>query len=313
MPLLLSVVLSLLLQSCVKRLAVNSIANALTEGSASVYARDDDPVLVGAALPFALKTMETLLEQAPNNKKLLIATASGFVQYAHAFVLQPANTLEFTDLAAARDERDRARRLFLRARTYALRALELDHDGITERLTSDPRAAVSTARLQDIHALYWTGVAWGSAISISKSDMSLVGEVPIVRSLLERALALAPDWEDGAIHEFFIHFDAGRTEAEGGGIAKAESHFERAMHLNGGRSIGPLVVLAETVCVRQQDRGRFKDLLNRALTFDIDKYPDRRLANILAQKKAAELLENIDHLFYLDDQAINEPPLKTHN
>ena len=203
---LLSVVLSLLLQSCVKRLAVNSIANALTEGSAIVYARDDDPVLVGEALPFALKTMETLLEQTPNNKKLLIATASGFVQYAHAFVLQPANTLEFTDLAAARDERDRAKRLFLRARTYALRALELNHDGITERLTSDPAAAVSTARLQDIHALYWAGVAWGSAISISKSDMSLVGEVPIVRSLLERALALAPDWEDGAIHEFFIHF-----------------------------------------------------------------------------------------------------------
>ena len=197
-PLLLSVVLALLLQSCVKRLAVNSIANALTEGSTSVYARDDDPVLVGAALPFALKTMETLLEQTPDNKKLLIATAAGFVQYAHAFVLQPASTLEYTDLAAARDERDRAKRLFLRARSYALRALELEHDGITQRLTSDPKAAVSTAKPQDIPALYWTGVAWGS---VDDGDELRVSDLFSVVTEFDSDPAGSPTrFQDGTVH-----------------------------------------------------------------------------------------------------------------
>ena len=295
----------------IKRLAVNSLADALTEGSASVYATDDDPVLVGQALPFALKTMEALLQETPHNKALLISTASGFVQYAHAYVLQPANTLEFTDLNAARAERERAKRLFIRARDYGLRALELDYPNLTDALNADPKDAIGHTKKDDIPAIYWTGVAWGSAISVSKNDMSFVAEVPIVRALLERALELNPSWEYGAIHEFFIIFDAGRSESEGGGIAQAEKHFKRAMELNGGRSVGPLVSLAESVCVLQQDRARFRFLLTQALDFDVDRYPEKRLANILAQKKAAELLENIDQLFYVDEEGLVEESPKT--
>jgi predicted anti-sigma-YlaC factor YlaD len=294
-------IIAVLCSGCIKRLAVNSIASALTESSADVYARDDDPTLVGQALPFALKTMESLLEQTPNNKKLLISTAAGFVQYAHAYVLQPTNRLESIDLSAARDERQRAKRLFLRARQYGLRALELDFPGIANAVVANGDSTLSHTKPEDVPALYWTGIAWGSAISVAKDDMVLVSEVPSVRALLDRTLALDPDWENGAVHEFFIRFDASRTEAEGGGIAKAEQHFKRAMELNNGRSVGPLVAFAEAVCVQEQDRDRFKALLHQALAFDPDEYPEKRLSNLLAQKRAGELLEDIDELFYLDE------------
>ncbi|MCJ7630440.1 MAG: TRAP transporter TatT component family protein, partial [Longimicrobiales bacterium] len=44
----------------VKRMAMNSVANALSggEGGSNVYLTDDDPILVGQALPFSLKLME---------------------------------------------------------------------------------------------------------------------------------------------------------------------------------------------------------------------------------------------------------------
>ncbi|MBL7994972.1 hypothetical protein JNM05_06325, partial [bacterium] len=46
-----------LISGCsVKTLAINSMADAVSEGTAGVYASDDDPELVGDALPFALKT-----------------------------------------------------------------------------------------------------------------------------------------------------------------------------------------------------------------------------------------------------------------
>ena len=41
----------------VKRIAVRTVADAMASG-ADVYATDDDPELVGAALPFGLKTIE---------------------------------------------------------------------------------------------------------------------------------------------------------------------------------------------------------------------------------------------------------------
>lgn len=70
------------------------------------------------------------------------------------------------------------------------------------------------------------------------------------------------------------------------------------MEISGGRSVGPLVTLAETVCVQEQDRERFTDLLNQATAFDVDRYPETRLSNVLAQEQAAWLLNRVDELFF---------------
>ena len=115
---------------------------------------------------------------------------------------------------------------------------------------------------------------------------------------MEKALQLDADWHNGAIHEFFIIYDSARSEADGGGLASVEDHFNRAMALNQGRSISPLVLLAESACIRQQNRQRFEILLKQALAFDVNQYPEYRLANIMAQRKAKYLLDNIDALFY---------------
>lgn len=286
----------------VKTLAVNSLADALSEGNAGVYAKDDDPELIGDALPFALKTMESLLEVTPRHKKLLVATASGFVMYGHAYVLRPANAMESSNLDAAREQRARAKRLFLRARNYGLRALELTHPFIADSLLKNHISSLSLFRKEDVPALYWTAAAWGSAISVAKSDMTLVGNFPVVVAMMERALQLDEAWAEGSIHEFFIILCAGRSESEGGGIKRAEEHFKRAMELNEGRSISPLVTLAESVCIAKQDRKQFEELLTKAQEFDFNRYPENRLANIIAQNKAKALMMNIDNLFFQGDQ-----------
>ena len=285
--------------SCsIKQMAVNSMADALSADGTSTFAIDDDPELVGDALPFALKSMEAILQATPRHRRLLIATCAGFVQYGHAYVLQPAHALEDDDLQAARKGRQRAKRLFLRARQYGIKALDLDHPGFSEAIYADPVAALEGMQENDVAALYWTGVAWGSAISAGKGDMSLIGDLPIVTAIMEKALKLDPDWHNGAIHEFFIIYDSARSESEDGGLAKVEYHYRRAMELNQGRSVSPLVLLAESVCIKQQNRQRFESLLKQSLAFDVNRYPEYRLANILAQRKARYLLDNVDSFFY---------------
>ena len=288
-----------LFASCsIKQMAVNSVADSLSAGGTGVFASDNDPELVGEALPFALKSMEAILQATPRHRDLLIATSAGFVQYGHAFVLQPALALENENLQAARKVRERAKRLFLRARQYGIQALDLDHPGFAEAIFADPVAAVKGMQRKDVAALYWTGVAWGSAISAGKGDMSLIGDLPIVTAIMEKALELDPGWHNGALHEFFIVYDSARSEAAGGGPARVEAHFKRAMALNQGRSISPLVLLAESVCIQQQNRQRFEFLLKQSLAFDVSRYPQYRLANIMAQRKARYLLDNVDSFFY---------------
>src|SRR5581483_10621942 len=117
-----------LLGCSVKRVAVRTVADALASG-ADVYATDDDAELVAAALPFGLKTLEALLQSDPRNPRLLLAAARGFTQYAYAFVDLPARRAESDDLARAQAEHERALKLYLRARDYALRGLEVAHPG----------------------------------------------------------------------------------------------------------------------------------------------------------------------------------------
>lgn len=291
-----------LLGSCsIKQVAVESVADALSSDNAGTFASDDDPELVGDALPFALKTMESLLEATPRHKKLLVATSSGFVQYAHAYVVRPAATIESTDMSLAREQRSRAKRLFIRARNYGLRALDLDYPSVSDSLLKNRLSLVSKFQKKDVPAIYWTAVAWGSAISMAKNDMALVGNFPVVEAMMARALQLDESWGKGAIHEFYIILSSGKSESQGGGVAAAEQHFKRAMELNGGHSVSPMVYLAESVCVQQQDRARFKTLLKEVLKFDVNLYPENRLSNILAQRKARLLISNIDNLFFSND------------
>ena len=283
---------------------MNTLANSLSGGGSSVYMSDDDPTLVGEALPFSLKLMETVLEETPEHHALLVATGSGFVMYAHAYVLHPARLMESTDLRAARRERARAKALFLRGRGYAGRALEVRHPGILPELLRNPDTAVQELDEDDLPAMYWFAAAHGSAVSTDKSDMDLVADFPVVPALLNRARELDETWNEGALHELLIVVATSQAEGPGGGGEQAERHFERAMELNGSRSVGPIVTLAETVCVQRQDRERFTALLNQALAFDVDSVPEKRLANLLAQEHAAWLLSRVEDLFF--DDGISE-------
>src|SRR5215510_8014881 len=109
----LSLILCVLLNcGCsVRRIAVNKLGDALAAGG-TTFASDDDPELVKAAVPFSLKLMESLLAESPNHEGLLFATASGFTQYAFAFVQQEADEMEDKDVAKAAEIRVRARKLY---------------------------------------------------------------------------------------------------------------------------------------------------------------------------------------------------------
>jgi predicted anti-sigma-YlaC factor YlaD len=287
-----------------KRLAVNKLGNALA-GTGTTFAADDDPELVKAALPFSLKLMEGLLAENPRHPGLLFAAASGFTQYSYAFVQQDAEELEDKDLAASSAMKERARRLYLRARNYGLRGLALEHPGLQKALAHDPKQAVRAMTLKDVPLLYWTAAAWGGAISLGKDQPEMVAELPVVEALMDRALELNETFNAGAIHTFMITYEMNRPAGAGQAAARARKHFDRAMALSRGQLAGPLVSLAEAVCVQQQDARQFKALLDRALDINADAKPEWRLENLVMQRRARWLLSRTDQLF------LNKTPSET--
>lgn len=293
---ILAAVCAVLCAGCsISRFAVNRVGDALA-GGAGTYASDEDPELVGAALPFSLKLVESLLAESPQHRGLLVTAASGFTQYAYGFVQLPAEQVEHQDLEFAWAEKERARRLFLRARDYGLRGLETRHEGLRGRLEADPRAALTVTDRDDVELLYWTAAAWGSAVGLAKDDPRLVGDLPRIEALADRALELHPDFGDGALHSFMINWEMIRAGAEGDPAARATEHFRRAVELSGGREAGPYVTYAEAVCRTFEDRRCFREALEQALAIDLEAKPSARLANVLMQRRARWLLDSIDRL-----------------
>jgi predicted anti-sigma-YlaC factor YlaD len=281
--------------SCsVRKFAVNQIGNAVAKGG-GVFTSDDDPELVRDAIPFGLKTMESLLAESPRHPGLLLAACQGFTQYAYAFVQMDAD-FNATDFEKQQAMHDRALKLYLRARGYGLRGLELKHPGITLQLSLDPEKAASGIAAREQPLLYWTAAAWGAAISLGKDRPGLVADVPAVKALMQRALALDENFGDGAIHEAMIVLEALPPEM-GGSVVRARQHFERAVAISKGAKPGPYVTLAETVAVMKQDRREFEELLGKALAIDPDKTPSIRLETVLMQRKARALLAKKDELF----------------
>jgi predicted anti-sigma-YlaC factor YlaD len=280
----------------IRRMAVNNVGDALAGGGAT-FASDDDPELVKAAVPFSLKLTESLLNESPRHEGLLLAAASGFTQYSYAFVQQDADEMEDKDLAAAEEMRGCARRLYLRARNYGLRGLGVRHKGFEKGLRADPKQAARAATLKDVPLLYWTAVAWAGAVSLSKDNPDLIGEMPVVEALMDRALALDEAFGDGAIHTFLITYEMSRPGGTGDSAARSRQHFERALALTQGLQAGPMVSYAEAVCVQKQDLKQFEAVLQQALTINVDVKPEWRLANLVMQRRAKWLLSRTDQLF----------------
>jgi predicted anti-sigma-YlaC factor YlaD len=287
----------LLTSGCsIRHYALNKVADALAQ-SGTTFSSDDDPELIKAAAPLSLKLMEAILEESPSNKGLLTAAASGFTQYSFAFVQEEADELESTDLAAAEVLRKRALRLYFRAQRYGLRGLEVNYPQFTRNVLLNPKATVLQASKKEVPLLYWTAAAWASIISLSKDNPKLVGEIPAMEALIDRALQLDEGYSNGSIHTFLITYEMIRAQAVGDPTVRARKHFVRAMELSHGNDASPLVALAEAVTIQLQDEKEFESLLNRALAINPDAHPENRLVNLVMQRRARWLLSRKSELF----------------
>ncbi len=289
--------LALTLPACsLKTMAVRSVANTLAD-TGDVFTRDDDPELIRDATPFALKLYESLLESVPTHVPLLVATCGSFTQYSYGFIEADADALDASRREEVRALRDRALKLYLRGRGYCLRAMdERFGPGTAQALLQDPAAVVARARRDDVPLLYWTAASWGAAISLALDRPDLAIDFPTVRALADRALALDPAWNRGAVEELLITLDS-LPEALGGKPERARQHFARAVEIQQGLSPGPYVALATGVAVAAQDRAEYQRLLEQALAIDPEQDPSNRLVILITQRRARVMLDRIGERF----------------
>ena len=291
------IVLMIISGCSVKQLAINQLGDLLASESL-VYAADNDIELVAGALPFGLKTIESLLAQSPNHQGLLLAACRGFTQYAYAFVELPADQLSVVDFRQSQLQRLRAGRLYLRARDYGLKGLDVTRQALLKSISEQGNLLSGKNTRNYLDLLYWTATAWAGAIGIQKDkDPMLLADLPIVYALIDQAITVDEDYEDGALHGLLLALSMSRPGHREVNAALAKRHFDRAVSLSKGLNAAPYVSYATAVAILQQEKVLFQQMLNKALLINPNQSPAYSLSNHLMQKYAHWLLDHSDLYF----------------
>jgi predicted anti-sigma-YlaC factor YlaD len=202
------------------------------------------------------------------------------------------------DFEKQQREMVRAKKLYLRGTGILLDGLDQKYAGFADafhRLSVD--SYLPRFKKDDVPGLYWMTAGTMAAYSLNPFDLELGVSLPVLRQLIDRAYQLDPDFNNGAIDDFYVLLLASLPPEMGGDKSLAEEHFRRAVEKSKGLAAGPYISYAESICIPAQDYEHFKENIEKALAVDPSKDPANRLVNIINQRKAQYLLDNASRYF----------------
>jgi hypothetical protein len=284
-----------------KAFTVSTTAPVLKAATASV-ASENDVVLAREAAPGQLKTVEGFLQSAPDNENLLEVLAQGYIEYAFGFLEDDLESLPDDGKHAA--ERDqvawRATNLYDRSLEYALHLIALDDKNFPDNFKKDVASAEAAAKKLDKEnapGLLFAGLALASAINLNRQDLARVVDLPKAIALIKRSHELQPKFYNaGAAMTLGVVY-CSQGKAIGGDPDLGKKFFEEAINATGGKYLMTKVMFARYYGVIVQDKDLYVKTLKEVIAAPNDLFPQQRLANALAKRRAERYLKKIDEYF----------------
>ena len=252
---------------------------------------EEDIGLAREASAFYLKVAEGLLRSLPQHVGLAESVTSGLTQYAYAFLMTEADRVESQNLKQAQALRERAARMFERAKKQGLQTLTLNHPEVIQSLSPSANSRPMQLPAQAVGLAYWTAAAWGGQISLSTDSPDVVADLPLAVTLAHKAWLVNPSYGDGALASLMGTLELARP---GGSRSRALAYFDQAIEISQGQSPGPWVAKAEGWALDQQDRPAFEMWLNKAIEVSSGK---RDLSSQIMRDRARWLLSQADSIF----------------
>jgi hypothetical protein len=273
-----------LLEGCIQTIALRSMGGILDNGLAS-FNEESDLQLAHEALGSNLKLIEAMIKSDPENDQFLLFAAQGYNSYALAFCED--------------DSVERARVFYLRAKEYGMRVLTKNRKfkAALEGDITSFRDAVKTFSKDDVPAIFWTALSWGSYVNITRTDVAGLADLSKVQALIEFIAEKDPSFYHGGAYLFLGVIEGTTPRSLGGNPDKAKEYFEKCLAINGGKFLMTQVYYARAYAVSTQDQPLFETLLKQVEDASVDDVPGIRLANVIAKKKARRLLAQENELF----------------
>jgi hypothetical protein len=282
---------------------VSTTAKVLIRAQPSLK-MESDYELAARAIPGTLKTVEGFWVVHPENPILLGILTEGYCQYGIGFVEDEwERALIAKDFDLAQELDNRSSRMFLRCMNYALKQLGKKwQDGLFGD-TESVAKLIASASGGKRTPLMWAAIGLGSMINHNKDNVELVAQAPTAKAMLLKVVELdaksAPkDKALAALPHIALGLLYTASGAQlGGNAAEAEKHFKLAIEITEGKFLLAKVNYARRVGVMTQNRQFFHDELVKVLQTDPAIWPEQRLANEIAHRRARRYLSQEKELF----------------
>ncbi len=277
--------------------AIDSTAKVLARAQPSMQ-MEPDYEMAARAIPGALKTIEGFHVAKPDNETITAILAEGFCQYATGFIEDEfeqatiAQDYELADYVA-----QRATKAFLRCMGYGLEMLGEKWSNAILGDLEGVEALAAKAGKGKRDGMVWVAAGLAGAINMNKDDVSMVAHLSKARVLFERAVAIddKTNLKDPAKralpHIALGLLETGIPAALGGKPEVGGEHFKRALELSGGKFLLAKVFYARRYAVAVQNRELFHKTLIEVLQTDPAIWPEQRLANEIAHRRARRYLK----------------------
>jgi hypothetical protein len=290
-----------------ENLAVKSTSKVLLAAQPSLQ-MEADYDMARMAIPGALKTVEgfwvTGLGNDESKARLERILTEGYCQYGTGFVEDDWEEAKFRqDPPAVAYHNARSSNVFTRCLNFALIGLgkrwqkELfEGPDIVTKLLSDTGKG---KRFQ----LLFAANALGSLINHNLSRIEMISHLGTVQAMLEKVVemdksglpanlthAALPHVALGMIH-------SGKGKAMGGNPDLAKKHFEEALRITNDKFLLARTLMAYRIGLQTNDRKFFHDQLVKVLETPPSVWPEQRLANEVAHRRARRYLSHEKDLF----------------
>ena len=291
------------------KITVGTTAKILVRAQPSLQ-QESDYQLAHDAIPGALKTIEGFWIVDPDNEDLMGILTEGYCQYGAGFVEDDWEVAKFAKkLDDIEYHNARATHIFTRCLNYALKQLG---DRWQSELFDSPEKVAKLAKdtsSDKRDQMMWTALALGSIVNHNLGRAETLAYVSTVRVILDRVLELdgakLPGRKELAALPHIAYgmiYSVGGA-AVGGDPAKAKASFETALKLTAdkdhpdGKLLLARVLLGYRVGFVTNDRKFFHAQLKQVLETPPSVWPEQRLANEVAHRKARRYLSHEKELF----------------
>lgn len=277
----------ILLSSSLTLTACGSLLSSVSEDFAQnlnhVILNHNDPQTVTDAIPAYLLMQEALIEQQPDNQKLLLSTATLYRAYAGLIDKNKSRLKALTD----------------KSFHFGLRAACLQKDDfcqLEQLIFADFEGIIQQSTPDDLNVLYTLGSAWAAWIQAHQSDMNAIAQLAQVKTIMNQLVQLDESYQQGAGYLYLAVLESLLPPALGGNLDLAKQYFKQAIKLSDNKNLMVKVLYAKHYARLLFDRKLHDDLLNQVIAAD-EKQSNLTLINIAAKQQAKQLLKSANDYF----------------